>query len=411
MIKNFTSAQREQFSEILDELGNTLDISESQFNLAVQSYQAVGNWLSNEDTVLSTYKPIILPQGSFLLGTMIKPINEQDDIDIDLVCQLTGKKIDWTQKDLKDVVGNRLKQHDTYNKMLEKPDGRRCWTLHYADSTNYHMDILPSLKSEGYALIEKSFSDLERKKYDELAIRITDKLIEGYDTSTNPEDWLKSNPFGYGKWFFQRASVQTIKSFSLTEAVKPVPKYQKTKLPLQRVVQILKRHRDIMFSGDENKPISIIITTLAARAYNKEVDIITALTNIANSLLNSIEDRWDSDLNRYVKWVVNPVNEEENFADKWSETPLKQKNFYSWVKQLQIDLQAILKNAGAGLHLIQESMSSTFGERLVVKAFSAYGETLRHRRESGKQFIEKGTGTIATAGTVIKNHNFFGGEK
>lgn len=42
---------------------------------------------------------------------------------------------------------------------------------------------------------------------------------------------------------------------------------------LQRIVQILKRHRDIMFNGDEDKPISIIITTLASRAYRGETNL------------------------------------------------------------------------------------------------------------------------------------------
>ena len=59
-----------------------------------------------------------------------------------------------------------------------------------------------------------------------------------------------------------------------------MPAYKEKKSPLQRVVQILKRHRDLMFNGDESKPISIIITTLAARAYNKETDVLDALVNV-----------------------------------------------------------------------------------------------------------------------------------
>lgn len=57
----------------------------------------------------------------------------------------------------------------------------------------------------------------------------------------------------------------------LAESVRAVPKYQSNKTPLQRAVQILKRHRDIMFAGDEDKPVSIIITTLAAKAYQEKV--------------------------------------------------------------------------------------------------------------------------------------------
>lgn len=87
-----TQEQKIQFNEILEELGENLDISETQFNAAVKSYEAVGNWLSKEDSLLSRYKPEILPQGSFMLGTMIKPVHEKGDLDIDLVCELTGKK-------------------------------------------------------------------------------------------------------------------------------------------------------------------------------------------------------------------------------------------------------------------------------------------------------------------------------
>ena len=71
-------------------------------------------------TVLVSYNPIIRAQGSFMLGTMIRPLNEQDDLDIDLVCELTGKGASWTQYDLKHKVGNRLKDHETYKRMLDE---------------------------------------------------------------------------------------------------------------------------------------------------------------------------------------------------------------------------------------------------------------------------------------------------
>lgn len=68
-----------------------MDITETQYNTAVSSYGAVGEWLAKPESSLAPYKPVIRPQGSFLLGTMIKPICEDDDLDIDLVCELTGK--------------------------------------------------------------------------------------------------------------------------------------------------------------------------------------------------------------------------------------------------------------------------------------------------------------------------------
>ncbi|MFR3033880.1 MAG: nucleotidyltransferase [Alistipes putredinis] len=160
--------------------------------------------MAKADSVLVSYNPIIRAQGSFMLGTMIRPLNEQDDLDIDLVCELTGKGASWTQYDLKHKVGNRLKDHETYKRMLDE-EGRRCWTLKYAQESNYHMDILPCLVAKDYkTVMERSFSASlgAIRELDNLAIRITDKESANYRYDPSPENWMKSNPFGYGSGLF-----------------------------------------------------------------------------------------------------------------------------------------------------------------------------------------------------------------
>jgi hypothetical protein len=402
--------QKQQFSDILDELGKSLDISETQHNAAVKSYEAVGNWLSKEDSELAPYKPVILPQGSFMLGTMIQPVktNKEDDLDIDLVCELTGKRAEWTQAHLKKVVGDRLKAHGVYNEILDE-EGRRCWTLVYSETAKYHMDILPSIVSDGYGvLMEKVFSENENTDFDKLAIRITDKEEPNYRTSTKTEEWLKSNPFGYGRWFFNRASLSKNLSFSVSESIKPIPKYQTQKLPLQRVVQILKRHRDMMFNGNEDKPISIIITTLASKAYDKETNIIEALQNVIQRMSFFIEEKYSYKHQKTIKWVSNPVNSEENFADKWVDNPKRQSNFYEWIEQVQKDILNITQQKG--FYQIQESFEKPFGKEMAAKTFSNYGERSLLLRESGSVKMAAQTGMLGSAGTVVKNHNFFGNE-
>ena len=83
MINSLTREQKDQFSEIFAELGESLDITESQHDAAVKSYQFVGNWLAAPESPLSPYRPKIEPQGSFLLGTMTQPVHEEDDLEID----------------------------------------------------------------------------------------------------------------------------------------------------------------------------------------------------------------------------------------------------------------------------------------------------------------------------------------
>lgn len=411
MINTLTLEQKQQFDEIMEMLGESLDITETQYTAAVKSYGAVGEWLAKPESPLAPYKPVIRPQGSFMLGTMIKSINEKDDLDIDLVCELTGKAPQWAQSHLKKAVGDRLKENELYRNMLDE-EGRRCWTLEYADSANYHMDILPSLVCYEYNIVlEKSFSAaaLTDSRYDTLAIRITDKEHEDYYTDTIPEHWLKSNPFGYAKWFFNEASIEMRKSIALSEMVNPVPKYQKEKLPLQRVIQILKRHRDMMFNGDEKKPISIIITTLASKAYKKETSIIDALISVATTMRNQIEEKYDYNAGRKIKWIANPVNVEENFADKWVECPQKEVNFYRWLDRLEQDIQNIVRQVG--IPNISKAMKNSFGEQTVIKIISALGDKYQQLRQSEALRMSIGTGTLSTMGPIVTTQHHFHGSR
>ena len=302
-------------------MAENLDITETQFNNLKRSYNAVGKHLEEDPTFLN-YHPVVTPQGSLRLGTIIQPITEDGDIDVDLVYRLESKHPNWTQKDIKQMVGQRLKDHGIYCKMLDK-EGRRCWTLLYRQNSEdakerYHMDILPCVVDPMFnANMEiyrtKSFSSV---KLDDIAIRITDNQEPNYNSSTYISNWSKSNPDGYAMWFAERCKNYTEKRECITEDIMPIGKYVKNKTVLQRIVQILKRHRDIMFKDDEDKPISIIITTLAAKAYKGEDSLLEGLV----SVISSMEKHLTND--QYGNYEVrNPANPEENFADKWSTHP------------------------------------------------------------------------------------------
>lgn len=399
--------QKKQFNSIFEELSKALDITETQYNNAVNSYNAVGEWLSEGNSPLSAYDVEILPQGSFMLGTMIRPINDDDDLDIDLVCQLRGKNVSWTQKDVKSIVGNRIKQNNQYKGMIKHPEGRRCWTLLYRENSKnsqekYHMDILPCVVDKNYhLLLENAFSNnLDYKQLTSLSIRITDKESNDYETETNHLNWLKSNPFGYARWFFDRCNqISQTKYFSLNESIQPVKKYSTSKSPLQRIVQILKRHRDIMFDGDEDKPISIIITTLAAKAYSGEANIVDGLINVVNNLENGIE------VIDGVNVVKNPVNFAENFADKWVENPKKKENFIKWMKQMKNDIDEIVTSSN--IFEVQKCFSNHYGENIVNEAFDNYAKQIKIQRDSNNLKVAP-NGILGTIGTTVKEHNFYG---
>ena len=305
------------FHSMLKGISEELDISESRYVEAENRYKSIGEWLGKSDSEIAQYDPKIYAQGSFSLGTMVKPISNKEEYDVDLVCLLANLDEDRiSQKDLKAKVGDRLKMNKIYEKLLEK-EGKKCWTLDYENE--FHMDILPSIPDLTY-----------RKRggiYQE-AILITDKKrIEQGD----PE-WPKSNPKGYLEWFMSRQNeifIARKTELAKTEEVdvEDIPNYR-VKTPLQKAVQILKRHRDMYYidKDDQYKPISVIITTLSARQYNGQDNVYNAIYDI----LSGINEDMLKNNGKYE--IKNPANDGENFADRWNKETKYASNFLEWVK-------------------------------------------------------------------------------
>ena len=283
-----------------------------------------------------------------------------------------------SQAGLKDRVGARLKLHPRYRRILD--EGSRCWTLDPADA--FHMDILPAIP------------DLNGLPE---SILITDKDLFY---------WQHSNPIGYADWFKlqmqERFNEQRrVIAKAINASVEDVPMWR-VKTTLQRAIQLLKRHRDIYFQNDQDdKPISIIITTLAAKAYDNNPNLHEALFDMVVGMKDHIELR-DS-----VYWVPNPVNPAENFADKWERYPARATKFFGWLARVESDLTVFAK--AAGIDNVAESLAPSFGAKLVGQAVNRLGETARVQRDAGKLFVTGGTGTLSGAhGQKIEKHNFFG---
>ena len=304
-------------NEILTQSAANLDIPIYVYEDAVLKYEDVGAWLAADTSDLNAYSPEIFPQGSFRLGTVVRPISDVDEYDIDLVCLLVLEKERTTQENLKKLVGDRLKLRDDLSQILETL--RRCWRLNFHPNNSlphFHMDILPAIPNRDNPITGILITDSELRR------------------------WQTSDPKAYADWFYDRMKTVFMerKSFvakSLDANVEEVPDWQ-VKTPLQIAIQLIKRHRDFHFQNDiENKPISIIITTLATLVYNNQNSVYEALVDIVKDLPKNIENRngkW---------WVENPVDANENFADKWNEYPERYTAFESWLQKIQADIAGL----------------------------------------------------------------------
>ena len=342
---------RRTLNRILTATADALDIPDHVYEDATIRYEDVGVHLGADDSPLVAYSPEIYVQGSFRLGTVVRPVDHDGEYDIDLVCILSVRKQSITQADLKKKIGDRLKERADLKAILN--ESRRCWTLEYPHGPSmpgFHLDVLPSIPNE------------ERMP---TGILLSDKDLRL---------WQKSNPVAYAEWFkermagiFQKRAAMLAQS--MEASIEDVPEWR-VKTPLQRSVQILKRHRDTYFASDsDDKPVSIIITTLAGRAYQNEEDIFDAIHSIVKRMPNFIENRNGS------WWVQNPVDEDENFADKWNEYPERRKAFLNWLEKVEKDFTQVLKAASLseGVDILKESI----GESTMNKVASDLGVSTR----------------------------------
>jgi len=397
--------------DVLEEIAQALDIPPSKFQEAKERYEALGGWLDRPESTLARYDPVITPQGSILLGTVTRPLTATEEYDVDLVCLLKASKTDFTQKSLKEAVGVEVREYARVHNMEKKPEERRrCWTVHYADGAQFHMDVVPALPdAQKYQLI------LEQRGYRNLAgdpsltgqaIAITDNTEPLYDRLT--DDWPQSNPLGYAAWFRSRMAMQLTEQKRavagrrlITASVDDIPDHE-VRTPLQRAIQLLKRHRDCMFADDgEHKPISIIITTLATHAYNNESTISAALQSILTTMDRYIEWRGAE------AWIANPVNPAENFADKWAEEPRKRENFFRWLKRARVDFALYLRASSFDQipDVLRENLGTDLVDRILKTAIPAVAAPAVVRAGSNANDVQRAEAAIdeiRRAGTQSK---------
>lgn len=377
-------SKEELLSEILEEIANQISITPTMIDKAEKSYKAVGEFIAEG----INYNVKVSPQGSMNLGTAIKPISNKDDYDIDLVCMLeNGQKL--SAKEIKNIVGDRLKEHKIYKEKIdEEGEGKRCWKMQYDE---FHMDILPCVPQTIY--LEPDITD----------IRITNKNNGIYEDRY-------SNPYGYKRWFEEQTK-QLLNESKRNYAIRnklnidDVPTYR-VKTPLQLSIQLLKRHRDMCFKDDlDNKPISIIITTLAAKAYQGQDNIYDSIKCILENMDKYIENR------NGTYFIKNPVKEEENFADKWILYPERKEAFFKWLKLAKRDLiDNPIKTLG--LNNICSLYKESLGDLPVQNAFNNIGNNRKELRESNKLFFDKSTNKLVKESgpnsKLVPNHAFYG---
>ncbi len=329
---------------LVAEICLALQISPTQFELARQHYEAVGDWLSRAGSPLQRLSPRIYPQGGMAIRTTVKP-RGREEYDLDIVLEVDP--VDADPMALYEDVAERLEENDVYRPRLERM--KRCLRLRYEHQ--FHLDILPARK------------DLLRGS----------TCIEVPDTKL--ECWKPSNPLGYIVWFERRCKGEALLDAIREQApLLPVLIEQQLQV-LRQAVQLMKRRRDNAFQGADTAPRSIVLTTLAARHYAGSESLTAALEQILIAIETDVRLAAPSPIE-----VRNPTNPDETFSESWSD-PNHYRAFVKFIGDFRREISEL--RAAEGLDEIGQRLDRMFGDSLGQRALVAYGGRLGDAKASG----------------------------
>lgn len=362
--------------DYLNRICEEIQLRETQFNTAVRRYTAVGKHLTEKETALERLSPAVFPQGSMLQRTTIRPMRVGKEVvpfDIDTVCRCDFDPYSKTSQSLYGSVLARLVASAEYQRRIEEAKKEfgtsgKCIRLAYTDD-DFYLDVVPTCKDP---------SDAE-------GIRLYMCNPDRWTNYSRPiETWKRTDPFRFAAWLQVRCEVgRRLVEKRAVASVAPVPPQEDAdvKAPLRRIVQLLKRVRDIEFLGDRCRPTSIMLTTLAGRHYRGEESIADGLETVLTAVSAQINAARPGRIT-----VSNPADEMaphdggvEDLAG-----PLDAAAYDKFCKMIE-KMQRALASARAafGVPKLYPVLAQAFGEGIVKRAFNSAEEDVKKASAAG----------------------------
>ncbi len=263
---------KEEFDYFLE---NKVNLNKTRINRATVSVDYIVKLIQNMDELREFFIKHS-PQGSFKHKTVIKPINENSEFDIDVIVYF--KKIQSIEpKDYINIIYSNLNENGNFYQVSRKT---RCITIEYLN--DYHIDIVPAVIDDQRILICN-------KK--ENTFEITD--------GDSYSDWLKEINSRVGNDYL-------IKSIRLFKYLRNI----KQRFTVKSIL------------------LTTLLTNEAEKLLYNEIEkenkiLFSDLPTTFNNLFRSLKDFLDN--NNTMPIIINPVLESEDFNRHWNEK--KYQNF------------------------------------------------------------------------------------
>ena len=284
-------------------LRDEVNLNQSRLDRLETSVGAVNDYLKGN---LSGYQRMER-QGSYALGTLIKPVDDNDEYDADIQIVMNPNP-QWEPKDYVLEINRALAGNKNYADKLRLKT--RCVTVDYAG--DFHLDVVPRVTISG-------------KHY---VCNRTDNKFE------------ETDGIGYRDWFNEKNRI--------------------TGRNLKRVVRLLKHLRDHKNSFTAK---SILLTTLAGNTIKSSDEGTAAVSTVADTL-ETVLSRMNDYLQQHPNMPVikNPVLPSEDFNRHWDQR--RYANFRNRVQSYaQTAKQAKAEpSAEKAIKLWQELFGDEFGK-------------------------------------------------
>lgn len=347
---------------MLADIAVRIQLSPTDYLLAIQHYNAIAEWIDNKESPLHGLVELFYTQGGFLINATVARHSTDDEFDIDGVSQLALRAgIDPEQALVLLHQSIRRERGSRYYDKVERKT--RCSTVNY---DKMHLDVTPAVRIQGR---------------DHASLIFHSKPEDPQE----PKLTLHANPFGFGEWFkamtppdpafgqfFEKRSldyarVRARQRMLMEEKAEtlPVPDqlpaYQKSLAVIS--LQLEKRHRNLGYDRRHPKlrrPPSVLQSYYNARHANQTRTLSDELIHQVGCKITIFEAAVRE--NRRVQ-EFNPACEyrRDELTDRWPATMHDQRVYLDELVNFSTKLHRLKR--GVPLDVMQEILADLFGEK------------------------------------------------
>lgn len=316
---------------ILAEIAFSVQLPPSLHKKAIDRYEAVCRFLDSPATTFKGLIEHLYVQGSMAIDATISTRGTDDEYDIDVVLQLTGRFRSMAPLEILKELEAAL---DGY-RCLKIVRQTRCVTLYYSDGM--HLDITPSIRElhtpdrQGFIMHAKG------------------------PTASTQDCKIAMNAYGFAGWYNNRTPLEHrvrdafAKRWQDFEESRIRADAEVDDVPDQEAfvvkntatlgLQLHKRFRNIRYASQSGRmPPSVMLSCYAGNAAQPNMQLTAMVIRIARNIIGEINN---ASSYRTRLHVANPVYKEDVFTDRWPEAVAQQNEYAEYLKELVHGLEAI----------------------------------------------------------------------